>query len=63
MKQKLYCPHCGRCLGECCSSDGSSECRMLVNMPTRLRKKCFVHDMKCMKCKKEVYILMEFKEN
>ena len=26
MKQKLFCPHCGRCLGECSSSDETGDC-------------------------------------
>ncbi len=62
MNLKLYCPHCGRCLGECVSSDESSNCRILVNKPTRINSKHFIHDMKCVKCKQEVYILMEFKD-
>ncbi len=62
MKQKLFCPHCGRCLGECDSSDDSSDCRILINRPLRMKKKSFIHNMKCLKCKNEVFILMEFKD-
>ncbi len=62
MNLKLYCPHCGRCLGECVSNDEKSNCRILINPPTRATGKHFIHDMKCVKCKNEVYILMEFKE-
>lgn len=62
MQMKLFCPHCGRCLGECNSSDGQSVCKVLVSPPNRLGKKYFIHDMKCMKCKNEVFILMEFKD-
>lgn len=62
MKQKLFCPHCGRCLGECLISDDTGECRILINKPTRNKKKSFIHDMKCIKCKQEVFIVMEFKD-
>ncbi len=60
MNNKLYCPHCGRCLGECISSDGSAVNKVLISEPTRLRKKHFIHSMKCLKCKQEIYIIMEF---
>lgn len=59
---KLFCPHCGRCLGECNSSNDSSTCKVLVSSPTRIGKKYFVHNMKCIKCKNEIFILMEFKD-
>ena len=61
MKHKLFCPHCGRCLGECSSSDETGDCRVLINQPHRT-KRCFIHNMKCLKCKNEVFIVMEFKE-
>lgn len=60
MTNKLFCPHCGRCLGECVSSDDSAISKILISKPTRLRKKHFVHDMKCLKCKRQLYIVMEF---
>ena len=62
MKLKLFCPHCGRCLGECNSSDDTSDCRVLVNAPRNSKKKRFIHNMKCQKCKNEVFIVMEFKD-
>lgn len=62
MKQKIFCPHCGRCLGECDISDSSGSCRLLKKQPLEISKKSFIHDMKCVKCKEQVYILMEFKD-
>ena len=61
MQLKLYCPHCGRCLGECNSTDDQASCKMLISRPKVIAKKHFIHDMKCMKCKNEVFIVMEFK--
>ncbi len=60
MNNKLYCPHCGRCLGECVSSDDTAVNRVLVKPPAQTKKKRFIHDMKCVKCKQEIYIVMEF---
>ena len=62
MTNKLYCPHCGRCLGECVSSDDTGVNRVLVAPPARSKKKRFIHDMKCVKCKQEIYIVMEFQD-
>ena len=61
MKMLMYCPHCGRCLGECYSNDEKTDCKVLIKSPLRTNKKCFIHNMKCVKCKQEVFILMEFK--
>ena len=62
MKQKLFCPHCGRCLGECDISDSSGKCKIYPSHPQVKNKKHFIHDMKCVKCKEKVYILMEFED-
>ncbi len=62
MQMKVFCPHCGRCLGECNSSNNEASCKVLVSKPSRAGKKYFIHDMKCMKCKNEIFILMEFKD-
>ena len=51
LQTKLYCPHCGRCLGECNSNDELASCKVLVSKPKKVQKKHFIHDMKCMKCK------------
>ena len=61
MDLKLYCPHCGRCLGECNASDNSANCKVMIVRPSRISNKHFIHNMKCVKCKNEVFILMEFK--
>ena len=60
MNIKLFCPHCGRCLGECITSNEQATCRILIKPPEHIKKKHFIHDMKCLKCKNEIYILMEF---
>ena len=62
MKQKIYCPHCGRCLGECVANDESGEVSVLKKLPVGSSKKHLIHDMKCVKCKEQVFILMEFKD-
>ena len=61
MKLKLFCPHCGRCLGECMSTDDECDCRVLIKEPRQTKKKRFIHNMKCLKCKNEIFIVMEFK--
>lgn len=60
MKQKLFCPHCGRCLGEGIASDFSGEVSILKTKPFVLKQKHFIHDMKCLKCKQQVFIVMQF---
>lgn len=62
MEQKIFCPHCGRCLGECFGSDSTSSLKTLIRSPRVTEKKHFIHNMKCVKCKQEVFILMEFKD-
>ncbi len=57
---KLICPYCGRCLGECNSSDKTATCKVLIKAPQHLKKKHFIHDMNCVKCKEKIYIVMEF---
>ena len=61
MKQKVFCPYCGRCLGECVANDESGKVSVLKNAPKDTSKKHLIHDMKCVKCKEQVYILLEFK--
>lgn len=62
MTIKVFCPHCGRCLGDGISSDEKGEVKALVNKPTKLKRKQFIHDAKCIRCKNRVYISMEFPE-
>ena len=61
MQVKLFCPNCGRCLGECNASEEAT-CKVLIAKPKKKKKKHFIHNMKCVKCKNEVFILMEFKD-
>ena len=62
MQLKLYCPFCGRCLGECNSNEDDTNCKVLISKPKRVNKKHFIHNMKCVRCKNEVYILMAFND-
>jgi len=57
---KLFCPNCGRCLGECSSSDDESIEKVLTQKPKVIKKKQMIHQMKCVKCKSKLYISMEF---
>lgn len=56
----MFCPHCGRCLGECTSSDDTCVEKVLIEKPKQLKKKQMLHKMKCIKCKEHVYISLEF---
>jgi len=60
MTIKLFCPHCGRCVGECSSTDETTICKILTRMPKAIKKKQCLHSMKCTKCKEALYISMEF---
>lgn len=61
MTTKLYCPVCGRCVGECTASDyDQTISKVLTKKPTRPKKKQIIHDMHCYKCKEQIYISMEF---
>lgn len=57
---KLFCPYCGRCIGECSSNDESGYCKVLTKSPLKIKKKQMLHSMKCVRCKEPVYISMEF---
>lgn len=60
MKTKMFCPHCGRCLGESITSDETGVVKALVIVPTKLKRKQFIYDVKCVRCKEKVFISMEF---
>ena len=62
MDVKLFCPHCGRCLGYCTTTDKLGQCKILISKPEKLKEEHFVHNMKCFKCKNEIYILMGFEK-
>ncbi len=62
MTTKLYCPHCGRCIGICSSSDETGVCKVLIDKPTTTKKKQMVQGVKCIKCKAIDYVLTEFAE-
>ncbi len=60
MSGKLFCPNCGRCLGEFISSDDTGISKTLIKRPTKLKRKQVIYDVKCVRCKERVYISMEF---
>ena len=61
MTNKIYCPYCQRCIGECTSSDEQHTInKVLVDKPQRVKKKQVIYDMKCHRCKKQLYVSMEF---
>ncbi len=62
MKQKIFCPYCGRCLGECSANDESGSVEILKSQPKHIKTKQLIHDMKCVKCKEQVFIVLELKD-
>lgn len=56
----MYCPFCGRYLGESLSTDDSTIEKVLTKIPKKIRKKQAVYDVKCSKCKENVFISVEF---
>ena len=61
MQVKLFCPNCGRCLGECNASEEAT-CKVLIAKPNRIGKMNFINNIKFVKFKNEVFILLEFKD-
>ena len=60
MKIKLFCPHCGRCLGEALSSDETGQVKVLASPPSIIKDNEMLHSKKCVKCKNTNYISMNF---
>lgn len=61
MTNKIYCPYCKRCLGECTSSDHEyTKNTVLKDKPEKPKDKQVIHNMKCYRCKKPIYVSMEF---
>lgn len=60
MKIKLHCPFCERCIGYSISSDNTGLTKILVKEPKRLRKTQMIHQVKCSKCKSDLFVSMEF---
>ncbi len=55
---KIYCPHCGRFLGENEVEENAVE-KVLTQKP-KPKKKQTIFEQKCKKCKESVYISVEF---
>ena len=50
----MYCPTCGRYLGESKSTDETSIEKVLTTAPKSIKKKQAIYEVKCNKCKKNV---------
>ena len=62
MESKMRCPHCGRCVGVLQSTDvENSVFEISVDKPKLRSKKEKLFHCTCQRCKKEIYILMGFK--
>ena len=61
--EKMRCPHCGRCIGEFTFSDDSSIAKVLKVKPKTIDNKTFIYDRKCQRCKKNIVIIMGYKDN
>lgn len=59
MTTKLYCPHCGRCIGISTSTDEKAVCKVLIDKPDIIKKQQIVQGIKCIKCKAIDFVLME----
>jgi hypothetical protein len=58
---KIYCPCCGRFIGDCNSSDNHSIVKATTDKPVNKKNQsCYITN-KCKGCKSDIYILMEFK--
>lgn len=60
MKNILFCPNCGRCLGESSSLDENWICKILTKPPYP-KKHQFILKNTCKKCKTVIYMALEFK--
>jgi len=59
---KIYCPCCGRYIGDCNSTDDHSVCKATLVKPKKRKKQsCYITNI-CKKCKSDIYILMEFSD-
>ncbi len=57
---KLFCPSCGRCIGQSTSTDDTSIEKVLLQLPKNIKKKQMIYEVKCIKCKNHVFISAEF---
>lgn len=58
-QSKLFCPHCGRCLGSSICEENAGVCKVLTDKPKKYKKTQMIHLVKCSKCKNELYVSME----
>lgn len=65
MEKKLKCPHpqCGRCAGVFVYTDEENTiCKVDTQPPKEIKEKQQVFHTTCQRCKKEIYIIMGFKD-
>ena len=62
MEAKIKCPNCNRCIG-CIVSTNSKNgiLKTMLDLPKKLNEKENVFHTTCQRCKKEIYILIGFK--
>ncbi|MBQ8748961.1 MAG: hypothetical protein IJZ29_00610 [Clostridia bacterium] len=61
MSTKQTCPHCGRvvCISKTAEPGSDANSKVLCEQPKTLKKNQVVQGIKCIKCKKIVYVLTE----
>ena len=62
MELEIRCPHCNRCVGKTYSTDPENSVLKVFKIPigTSNPKERIFHST-CQRCKKEIYILMGFR--
>lgn len=60
VKKKMQCPSCDRCIGYFISSEESIT-NILKDKPLTIDNKTGIYNKICPRCKKELFIIMSFK--
>lgn len=62
METKIKCPDCGRCIGCLNSTDNDSNIlKVVIKIPLEIKEKEHIFHTTCPRCKKEVYLIIGFK--
>lgn len=62
MEAKIKCPNSNRCIGCIVSTDSKNGIlKTMLDLPKKLNEKENVFHTTCQRCKKEIYILIGFK--
>ena len=62
MKKEMRCPHCGKCIGVFTSSDEDSIAKVESKPIKKIGLKERYLESKCPRCKKLIYIHMDFED-